>query len=69
MDDCIPLREDLIEGLDAIGAELGGITDDRTRRLIKQRKITAFKLLGKWAARRSRLRADVERLEREAAAR
>jgi len=64
----IPLPDDLIEGVDAIGRELGGISDWRVRRLIKMRKITAFKLSGKWCARRSTLRTDIEYLERGEAA-
>ncbi len=59
------LADDLIVDTARIGEEIG-----RTRRqaqhLIDKREIPAFKLAGKWAARRSTLRKLFERLEQAA---
>jgi len=60
-----PLSEDLIEGAEAIGAELG-ITTRRAFPLLERRAIPAFKLAGRWFARRSTLRSHIEELERAA---
>jgi len=60
------LSEDLIEGAEAIGAELG-VPTRRAFVLMERRAIPAFKMLGKWYARRSVLRAHIEKLERGAA--
>lgn len=61
------LADDLIEGAEAIGAELG-VGQRRAFQLMEKGAIPAFKLLGKWYARRSTLRAYIERLEREGTA-
>jgi hypothetical protein len=60
---------DLIEGGAAIGAELG-LPAPRAFRLLERGALSppAFKLLGKWYARRSTLHAHIERLERGEAA-
>ncbi len=61
----LPLADDLIEGAEAIGAEYG-FTSKRAHQLMEQRAIPAFKISGRWFARRSTIRADIERRERVA---
>jgi hypothetical protein len=60
----IPLAEDLIEGADKIGAELG-LNRKRTYDLLEGEELrgAAFKMGGRWFARRSTLRKHIERLE------
>jgi hypothetical protein len=59
------LADDLIVGTARIGEEIG-CTRRQTQHLIVTREIPAFKLGGKWAARRSSLRKRLERLEQAA---
>jgi hypothetical protein len=59
----VPLAEDLIEGATAIAAELN-VKPRRAFQLMETKAIPAFKLAGTWFARRSTLRAHIERLER-----
>ena len=61
--EAVPLSEDLIEGATAISAELG-VPTRRGYRLLGKKVIPAFKLAGKWYARRSTLRARIADLER-----
>ena len=63
----IPLAEDLIEGAEAIGAEFG-FTPKRAFALMEAREIPAFKISGRWFARRSTIRRHIEQLERGDAA-
>ena len=63
----IPLAEDLIEGADKIGAELG-LNRKRTFALLEGESLPAFKMGGRWFARRSTLRKHIERLESGTAA-
>jgi hypothetical protein len=63
----VPLAEDLIEGAEAIGAEFG-FGPKRTFALLEAKEIPAFKIAGRWFARRSTLRKHIERLERGDAA-
>jgi hypothetical protein len=58
------LADDLLKGSSEIGDYLG-VSGDRALRLISRRVVPAFKLGGIWHARRSTLRADIERRERE----
>ena len=60
-----PLADDLLYGGAAIADERGE-TLRRTYYLLLTGQIPAFKLGGRWYARRSSLRAQIERLEREA---
>jgi hypothetical protein len=62
----VPLSEDLIEGAIAIGAEYG-FDPHRTFVLMEAKVIPAFKLRGRWFARRSTIRRDIEQRERGAA--
>jgi hypothetical protein len=59
----IPLAEDLIEGAEAIGAEYG-FGPKRAFGLMEAKEIPAFKIAGRWFARRSTIRKHIERLER-----
>ncbi|HEX3919183.1 MAG TPA: hypothetical protein VHW60_17740 [Caulobacteraceae bacterium] len=61
------LADDIIEGAEAIGAEIG-VRPRRAFLLMEKGAIPAFKLLGKWHVRRSTLRAYIEKLERDAIA-
>jgi hypothetical protein len=59
----VPLAEDMIEGANAIAAEIG-VKPRRTFQLLEKGALPGFKLLGTWFARRSTLRSHIERLER-----
>ncbi len=60
-----PLADDLLCGVAAIADERGE-KRRRTNYLLQTGQIPAFKHGGRWYARRSSLRAQIERLEREA---
>jgi hypothetical protein len=59
----LPLADDLVEGAKKIGAEYGW-DERRTREMLAQKAIPAFKMGGRWFSRRSTIRADIERRER-----
>lgn len=67
MADQQPLSDDLIEGAEAIGAEMG-VGPRRAFQLLEKKAIPAFKLAGRWFARKSTLRSHIEQLERGDAA-
>ena len=58
------LRDDLVTGADAISLETG-IPVRRIYYLLSKRDIPAFKLRGRWHARRSSLLAHFSKLEKE----
>lgn len=60
----VPLNEDLIEGAELIGAEYG-FTAKRAFALLDAGEIPGFKVGGRWFARRSTIRKDIERRERD----
>lgn len=62
-----PLSDDLVEGANKIGEEYGW-DERRTREMLARKAIPAFKIGGRWFARRSTIRADIERRERGPAA-
>jgi hypothetical protein len=61
------LADDMIQGAEAIAKEMG-VPTRRAFILMENKAIPAFKMLGKWYARRSTLRAHIEKLERGEAA-
>jgi hypothetical protein len=56
------LADDLLIGVPAISEELGE-KPRRTYHLLEKGSLPAFKVLGKWYARRSTLRAHIDRLD------
>lgn len=63
MEEQPPIAEDLIEGAEAIGVEYG-FDPRRTFQMLEKKAIPAFKFGGRWFARRSTIRSDIERRER-----
>jgi hypothetical protein len=61
------LGDDLIAGTERIGANLG-LTRRQAQHAIETQQIPAFMFCGKWATRRSTLRAHFEKLENAGAA-
>ncbi|BBK31521.1 hypothetical protein EDC65_0323 [Stella humosa] len=59
------IADDLLVGARGITGEIGG-DERRTYHLLERGLLPAFKLGGVWCARKSTLRAHVERLERAA---
>lgn len=59
------IADDLLVGVRAITSEIGG-TERRTYHLLEKKLLPGFKLGGTWHARKSTIRATIERLERAA---
>jgi hypothetical protein len=62
MSDTNDLARDILEGAVAIAGFLGK-TERQTNYLLEKKQIPAFKLGGRWHARKTTLAAHVERLE------
>jgi hypothetical protein len=57
------LSEDLLDGVSAIAAYLG-LQERRTYYLLESKQLPAFKIGGKWAARKSSLIRQIDAYER-----
>ncbi len=58
----IALADDLLQGAASIGAFLG-FSERQTFYLLEKKRLPAFKLQGRWCARKSTLLAHIEKLE------